>query len=126
MCGHFTTMQKSRITWIILINIWALFRILHTLILEFPLYCLYCNFLYQSPFFFFPLQIIPTMVIHVIVACFLVLLLDFSFGRRVYHMPLGRLKCSRLGGTKLSWEQNESSKKKMRKCASFRGHFWLC
>lgn len=54
MCGHFTTMRKSRITWIILINIWALFRILHTLILEFPLYCLYCNFLYQSPFFFSP------------------------------------------------------------------------
>lgn len=86
-------------------------------LLQFPL---------SVSFFFFLLQIIPTMVIHVIVAWFLVLLLDFSFGRRVYHMPLGRLKCSRLGGTTLSWEQNESSKKKMRKCASFRGHFWLC
>lgn len=44
--------------------------------------------------FFFPLQIIPIMVIDVIVAWFLILLLDFSFGRRVCHMPLGRLKCS--------------------------------
>lgn len=41
--------------------------------------------------FFFLLQIITTMVIYIIVAWFLILFLDFSFGRRFCHMPLGRL-----------------------------------
>lgn len=114
-------MQRSKITWMILINIWVLLG--HTLILEFSLHCLFPNFPYQSPFFF--LQIVPILGAHFIVAWFLTLFLDFSLGKRVHYVPLGSLKCSRLGPRTLSWEQNRSLKKRERKCTSFRSCFWL-
>lgn len=105
----------------ILINIWALLRCLYTLILEFLLHYLFCNLLYQSLFFF--LQIVPTLQMGEVgtVSHFKTFFLDFSFGKR--HMSVGRLKCSRLGQTTLSWEQNESLKKRERECISFSGCF---
>lgn len=48
--------------------------------------------------------------VHVTVTWFLNL--DFPFGRKVGHTPLGRLQFSRLGRTTLSWEQDRSLKKR--------------
>lgn len=79
-----------------------------------------------SLLFFFFLQIVPTLGVHFIVAWFLTLFLDFSLGKRVHHVPLGSLKCSRLGRRTLSWEQNRSLKKRD-KIHFFQGLFltWL-
>lgn len=91
----------------------------------FPALC-FSQFALSVSFFFFFLQIVPTLGVHFIVAWFLTLFLDFSLGKRVHHVPLGSLKCSRLGRRTLSWEQNRSLKKRD-KIHFFQGLFltWL-